>query len=150
MHRLRCILNVRCHGGDMSNLREELRQGLIASYKHRQASGAQCALCGDHSRPLAFHILEASFPEGSSTPAGFVPMSASMGRLRGSYPICSKCAPACKKCGLPIPTEKALELGHKLKAATGNGICQDMQFGLFVQAIFKRIFGIGRFAKTAK
>lgn len=134
----------------MSNLREDLRQGLIASYKHRPADRASCALCGDRSRPLAFHILEASFNEGSSTPSGFVPMSASMGRLRGSFPICSKCAPPCKKCGLPIPTEKVLELGYKLKTSTGNGTCQDIQFGLFVTAIFKRLFGIGRFSKSAK
>lgn len=143
-------MDVRGQGGNMSDLRDELRQGLIESYKHRPANGAQCVLCGDRAKPLAFHILEASFPEGKSTPVGFVSVSASMGRLRGSYPICSKCAPACKKCGLPVPTEKALELGHKLKAAIGNGICQDLRLGLFIQAMLKRIFGAGRFAKIAK
>lgn len=129
----------------MVDQRDRMRQLLIESFKHRTEPGTSCALCGLDSRPLAFHMLEASFTEGDHLPTNFVPMSASNGRVRGSFPICNKCAPACHKCQLPIPTERVLELRHRLGASTGNGICQDMQLGLFVQAIFKRLFKIGRF-----
>jgi hypothetical protein len=133
----------------MSDLREQLRKDLIESYRHRAAGDAACALCGNTTRPLAFHMLEASFSEGNQTPDGFVPMSASRGRVSGSFPICNVCSPPCKKCGLPVPTEKVLELGYRLKARSGNGVCQHIQFGLFLSAILKRLFGIGRFGRRA-
>ncbi len=133
----------------MNGLREQLRDSLIESSKHRAAKGGDvpCALCEVTSRPLAFHMLEVSIDEGARFPKGFVPMSASLGRVRGSFPICNVCAPPCKTCQLPIPTEKVMELGHRLPALTGNGICQHMQFGLFVSALFKRLFGLGRFRR---
>lgn len=131
----------------MSDLREQLRSGLIESYKHRPAKGSPCALCGATARPLAFHILELSIDEGTHYPKGFVPMSASRGRVRGSFPICNVCAPPCKQCQLPLPTEKVLELGHQLHAHAGSGICQHMHFGLFASALFKRLLGRGRFRK---
>ena len=131
----------------MSSMKDQIRDGLLDSYRHRAANGASCALCGNNSRSLAFHMLEASFNEGTSLPKAFTPMSASMGRVRGSFPICDTCAPSCKKCQLPIPTEKVMELGHSLTAVIGNGTCQDIQPGLFVVAFFKSLFGIGRFAR---
>ncbi|MDN7138601.1 hypothetical protein J6J34_10295 [Pseudidiomarina sp. 1ASP75-14] len=133
----------------MSDFREQLRQGLLDSYKHRIEKGCACAICGKEKLPLAFHILEASFSEGEKLPKSFVPMSSSRGRVRGSYPICFSCAPACKKCQLPIPTEKVMEFGHKLHAQTGNGICQHVQMRLLLSAIFKRLFKIGRFGNKA-
>ena len=42
-----------------------------------------------------------------------------------------------------------MELGHKLHANTGNGICQHVQMGLLFSAIFKRLFKIGRFSGKA-
>jgi len=134
----------------MSDLREQLRQGLIDSFKHRIENGCACALCGNTALPLAFHMLEASFNDGAELPDNFVPMSSSMGRTRGSYPICNSCAPACKKCQLPIPTEKVLELGHELNAKTGNGICQDIQIGLLFSALLKRLFKMGRFGNKMR
>ncbi len=98
----------------MNDMREQLRQELLDSYKHRIEKDCACAICGKANVPLAFHMLEASFNEGDNLPESFVPMSASRGRIRGSYPICTSCAPACKKCQLPIPTEKVMELGHRL------------------------------------
>ena len=133
----------------MSDLKEQLRKGLIESYMHRVAGGVSCALCGNTTRPLAFHIIEASFSEGTQTPNGFVPMATSRGRVSGSFPICDVCSPPCKKCSLPIPTEKVMELGHHLKARNGIGVCQHIQFGLLISAIFKRLFGIGRFGRRA-
>ena len=133
----------------MSDFRDQLRQGLLDSYKHRSEKDCVCAICGKTNTPLAFHMLEASFNEEDNLPKSFVPMSSSRGRVRGSYPICSSCAPACKKCQLPIPTEKVMELGHKLHVKTGNGICQHVQIGLLFAAIFKRLFKIGRFGGKA-
>jgi len=133
----------------MSDFRDQLRQGLLDSYKHLIEKDCACAICGKSNAPLAFHMLEASFNEGDKLPEPFVPMSSSRGRVRGSYPICSSCAPACKKCQLPIPTENVMELGHKLHANTGNGICQHVQMGLLFSAIFKRLFKIGRFSGKA-
>lgn len=133
----------------MSDFREQIRQELLASYKHRSGGAAACALCGSKSRPLAFHMLESSFNEGSALPNEFVPMSASMGRVRGSFPICDSCAPPCKKCRLPIPAERVMELGHRLNATNGNGVCQDIQIVLLVGAVFKRLFGLGRFANKS-
>lgn len=133
----------------MSDFREQLRQGLLDSYKYRLEKNCSCAICEKTNIPLAFHMLEASFNEGDNLPKSFVPMSSSRGRVRGSYPICSSCVPACKKCQLPMPTEKVMELGHKLNAITGNGLCQHIQIGLLFSAIFKRIFKIGRFGSKA-
>ena len=133
----------------MNDIREGLRQCLLDSYKHRTEKGCACAICGKVNVLLAFHVLEASFNEGDNLPQSFVPMSASRGRIRGSYPVCTSCAPVCKKCQLPIPTEKVMGLGHKLHARTGNGVCQHIQMGLLFSAIFKRLFKIGRFSNKA-
>tara|TARA_R110002095_G_scaffold66742_4_gene56661 strand:+ start:872 stop:1273 length:402 start_codon:yes stop_codon:yes gene_type:complete len=129
----------------MSDYREQIRQGLLDSYKHRVESNCGCAVCGNTTKPLAFHMLETAFNEADALPSIFTAMSSSRGRIRGSYPICNSCAPACKKCQLPIPTEKVMELGHKLSAHTGSGICKDIKFGLLFSALFKRLFKIGRF-----
>lgn len=134
----------------MGDFRDELRQGLLDSHKHRIEKECSCSICGKANIPLAFHVLEASFDEGSTLPTSFVPMSASRGRIRGSYPICNFCAPACKKCQLPVPTEKVMEQGHKLNANTGNGICQHLQMGLLFSAVFKRLFKIGRFGNKTQ
>jgi hypothetical protein len=133
----------------MSDFRDQLRQSLLDSYKHKIEKDCACAMCGKTNTPLAFHMLEASFNEGEKLPKSFVPMSSSRGRVRGSYPICSSCAPACKKCQLPIPTEKIMELRMTLHAKTANGICQHVHMGLLFCAIFKRLFKIGRFASKA-
>lgn len=131
----------------MSSLKDQLRQGLLDSYKHRIDKDCSCAICGKTKVPLAFHVLEAEFNEGVTLSRGFVPMSASRGRIRGSYPLCDSCAPPCRKCNLPIPTERVLDYGHNIGASNGNGICQHIKFGQFFLAITKRIFKLGRFGK---
>lgn len=133
----------------MNDFRNQLRKDLFESYKHRIIKDCACTICERADTPLAFHILETSFGEGETLPSSFVPMSASRGRVRGSYPICDSCAPACKKCQLPIPTEKIMELGFKLHAQTGNGICQHIQMRLLFSGLFKRLFKIGRFDHKA-
>lgn len=42
-----------------------------------------------------------------------------------------------------------MELGHRLNATNGNGVCQDIQIVLLVGAVFKRLFGLGRFANKS-
>ena len=73
----------------------------------------------------------------------------------GSLPICTQCAPACKKCGLPLPTENVLDYLESLKRGrdsksirAGLGYCQDFHSGLLLQALWKRIFRLGRFGRT--
>ena len=129
----------------MDDHREKMRQGLLDSYKHRLEPNAHCALCGNTTHPLAFHILEGSLNEGIQFPKGFFPMSVSNGRIRGSFPICDCCAPPCKKCKLPIPREKVLEFGYRTGAQKGIGICYDINIRVFATAIFKRFFKLGRF-----
>lgn len=131
----------------MDNYRESIRKSLLESYKHRIETQCSCSMCGKKNLPLAFHMLEASFVEGADFPSSFVPMSSSFKVVHGSYPICISCAPKCKKCGLPVPSEKIMEFGHQLNADYGNGMCEHIQFGLFISALFKRLFKIGRFGK---
>ncbi len=130
---------------NLDGLRAELRK----SFMHRTAADRACAICGNKTSPLAFHILENSFPENAALPTGFVPMSKSMGYVRGSFPVCAACAPPCTKCNLPIPTEKALEFGHKTSSSVGNGVCQDFHAIGFAIALLKKSLGLGRFKKLS-
>lgn len=131
----------------LASTKENLREGLLSSYRHRPSSGDPCALCGEKTRPLAYHVLHASFPDGQSKPQSFVPMSSSMGLTRGSYPLCDKCAPKCGKCQLPIQTEKVLEFGQLMGARPALGVCQHMHLRQLMHAIANRILRRGRFAK---
>lgn len=128
---------------------EGLRTELRKSFMHRMAADCSCAICGNKSNPLAFHILENSFAESAALPMGFIPMSKSMGHVRGSFPICTACAPPCAKCSLPIPTEKALEFGYKSSSRVGNGVCQHFLATGFAIALLKRSLGLGRFKKVS-
>lgn len=128
--------------------REQLRSGLRDSYRHRDVQGAACALCGREQVPLALHVLEVSVNANTPTPPGFLAMSESRGRVLGSYPVCARCAPACKQCQMPVPREKVLEFGHRRDARTGNGVCSEhIHWGTFAAAFVKKALGIGRFAR---
>lgn len=119
---------------------------LQKDFMHRTSDDCSCAVCGDGSKPLAFHVLQKSYTQGNEPPKGFVPMSMSMGAVRGVFPVCTNCAPACSSCKLPIATERVLEFGKTVDAKTGNGICRKhIHFGEFIKVIFKRAFKIGRF-----
>lgn len=125
--------------------RESIRQQLHEGYRHRSADGVACALCGEKGIALAFHMLERSYAEQERRDHRFVPMSASRGRVRGSFPICVGCAPPCRSCDLPIPSEDLLELGHTLGASTGVGVCNHVQWRLLVHSLLKRALRRGRF-----
>ena len=127
------------------NLRAEMSKLMNASYEHRIIDGCVCALCGRAKLPLSLNILVGAFEDGETTPDKFVRTSTSMGYTHGGYPICNICAPTCKKCKLPIPTQKVLTYGETIGADIGNGICRDIHLSQLFMVIFCRIFKIGRF-----
>lgn len=111
----------------------DFSDALKKSWRHRESEGNVCAVCGSSSRPLAHSIIRYAQDEDAPLPDRFVPMSASFGTIRGNFPICNGCAPACDQCGLPIVTDKVLLLYGKLNddlhseespILWGNGICE--------------------------
>ncbi len=127
---------------------DTLAQQLKKDFMHRMSDDCSCAVCGAPSLPLAFHVLQRSYSQNTSTPKGFVPMSMSMGAVRGAFPVCNQCAPACSSCELPIATERVLEFGKSVNANIGNGVCrQHIHLGEFSKALVKRALRIGRFKK---
>lgn len=131
----------------MLGFRNKISKVLLESYKHKNPNDSCCAICGCTDRQLAFHVIEDSFDVGIELPPNFVPLSVSRGKVRGSYPVCSKCSPPCIKCGLPIENEVVMEFSHKINYPTGRGVCRHMHISVLLIAIFKRIFKMGRFGK---
>jgi|GEM_PF-4394924 len=110
----------------------DLSKALKQSWMHRAPDGNACAVCGTDQRPLAYHVMQYAQDEATPLPEGFVPMSASRGTIRGNFPVCDECAPACDRCNLPIVTDgvKATydNLSQRLHSEDtplmwGNGIC---------------------------
>ena len=134
------------------NFRASMRERLIKSYKHRIAEGCSCVICDASDRPLAFHVLEKYLYDGEPAPAGFVPMGdiASMGAVKGSFPVCTKCAPPCPICKLPIDTREVLHFGQSVQARLAVGYCREhihwikvkFVIGSLISKIFNSIFKI--------
>lgn len=121
--------------------RAAIRESLLQSYKHRIEDGCKCAICGATDTPLAFHVLEKSIKEGELAPTGFVPMSASMGYVRGSFPLCKKCAPPCSSCKLPIDSPVARRFGQSVQAKLGVGHCREhIHWKYVLGALISKIF----------
>jgi hypothetical protein len=116
-------------------------------YLHKNRGDIPCSICGATTKPLAFHVLEKSYAQGEETVPGFVPMSEYMGRLSGVFPVCIKCSPACRKCRLPISTERVIEFGIAVGAHKGNGVCEHMHWSVFIEVLWKRSIGLGRFKR---
>lgn len=110
------------------SFRDELRSALIESFKHRACPDEACAICAGRSAPLAFHVFEYAQPETDPCPPGFVAMSSSRGTLRGTFPVCKNCAPACSKCGLPIKTGSVRSF-YRARVRTLNNDEQVLLFG---------------------
>ncbi len=117
------------------NLRSDLREGLLKSYKHRLIDGAACAVCGAEGGLLAGRVIEFAQPEHLPRPDGFVETSASGGTVRGVFPVCIVCAPPCGRCELPVRTsrvrKKFSEMHQRLDSshsplAWGNGSCEHL------------------------
>ena len=97
------------------DLRQSLAAGIEESFKHRVISDVSCAMCGATERAVAMHVVKYAQSESGSLPAGFVPQSASYSTIRGGFPLCDTCAPACPKCQLPVPTKKVKAFYDDLK-----------------------------------
>ena len=139
----------------LSRVLDSVRSGLLRSYRPKKADGVGCACCGKHGVLLSFHAIDYYQEEGRSLPRGFVSMSQSRGVIRGCFPICTKCAPTCRKCGLPKDSETLLEFFQALsrsglpgQVVGGNGRCEHMHASLFFHALVKRVFRRGRFANN--
>ncbi len=103
-----------------SNIRQALRNALLESYKHKAAPGTKCVICGIENSKYAFHVIEfAQYSQG--------------GHVDGSYPICEKCAPPCKKCSLPVQSKLVIQFFKKLQGQNsesvsihwGVGVCSE-------------------------
>ncbi len=132
-------------------LNEKDRLALVKSLKesflHRYVEDIPCAICGRLDLKLATHVIQYAQPQNKSLPTGFLPMSASGGTIRDCFPICEKCAPPYKKCGLPLPTRKVkdflktkrVELSGDIALYYGNGVCREFNLKLFIEAIIDKI-----------
>jgi hypothetical protein len=125
---------------------DELREQLIASYRPRHMPDTRCGLCSAAERPMSMHILEFYHDATIPTPSRFVAMSESRGTRRGSVPVCLSCAPACSKCGLPVPTSWIKKIFDVLQASTprisltfGNGYCRHAHPLLFLLSRIKPV-----------
>lgn len=124
-----------------SDSRNAIREALRESYLHRKAQDCACAICGGRDGELAFHVLEKSVKEGTELPGGFVPMSVSMGFVKGSFPVCSKCAPPCSSCKLPIDSPVVLRYGVSVGARLGVGYCRDhVHWRYVLPALVSKLF----------
>jgi len=110
---------------------DEIRKGLIESYKHRRVEDAVCVACGAKNEPLALHVIEFFHPDSIETPPLLVLMSKSNGTSRGCVPLCRTCCPPCAQCSLPIATPRtkrlvrALTVRHQeIRFVHGNGFCR--------------------------
>ena len=112
----------------MSSFSSKLKE----AWKHRESQGNVCIVCGASGKALAHHVMQYAQDKAASLPDGFVPMSASFSTIRGNFPVCDDCAPACDQCGLPIVTDKVKltfdDLHDHLDSEEspllwGNGIC---------------------------
>lgn len=134
----------------MADFRESMANMLHDSYIHKQHDDLYCAVCGKKGGKLALHVIEYSQDQYKPLPQYFVPMSASRGIIRGSFAVCDECAPPCKRCKLPIYTdkitnffnEKSKELQGNGSLRCGNGICQHIQWGSLFKSLIKKIFHI--------
>ena len=126
-------------GRSMSNdsYRAKIAAALTESYKHRLVEGAACIGCGGSKVRLAMHVLKFAQSDSDPLPTGFVPMSASGGTVRGAFPVCDSCAPACPKCDLPElnSTVRSIHAQLDLKLRNpgavlmlGNGVCKHVKF----------------------
>jgi hypothetical protein len=122
--------------GRVMGFRDVIRSSLIESFKHRLPNAeTACAACGVRNNPLAFHVYQYAQPKDAPFLDGFVPMSASGETLRGTFPLCEKCAPPCRWCGLPTMTNQVRVLFKAVTARLpdpdeyvllyGNGRCTE-------------------------
>lgn len=109
-----------------------------AEISHRDSGGYACALCHNSERDLAFNLLMRSYGKTEKFDDAFVPITAEKDSIRGSFPLCTVCAPSCHKCGLPVATQRVLAFGVGKKAEVGEGICPGHGLREFARALIGR------------
>lgn len=124
-----------------------MRDALMNSYKPRQVQGAQCGFCGALERPVSLHLAD-FYAEPTTVPqhpAKFLGAN-SIGK-RWSIPACTKCAPPCNKCGLPISTHwtrAAIAEFRKItwakKLQQGLGVCRHTHLARELASRFTKPF----------
>ena len=108
--------------------REGMRTLLLQSYLHRRENECACAMCGRRDAPLAFHVIERSFDNDAHDipyEQGFVQFQSSAGYIRGAFPLCTTCAPPCRKCNLPTEPPSVHSFAKKVQGKIGLGICSE-------------------------
>jgi hypothetical protein len=133
--------------------RERMRKPLLESYLHRHVDDCECSMCGQSGVPLAFHVIEKTISDkyGESADApfeqGFVPfasMSSSTGYIRGSFPLCPRCAPPCKKCDLPMDTLSVHNFAISVRGTIALGACREhIHWPSVFKGLLARIFHFG-------
>jgi len=124
----------------MNDWRNDMRDILLESYKHRISKDSSCAACKKTSVPLAFHVLQKSLYNTRVFPDGFVPMSGRGERISGCYPVCTECSPACKVCALPIITRKVREYCTSSNANYGVGVCEHIHPLMDLKELLFKLF----------
>lgn len=109
------------------DFRKELREALLESYQHRAEPGTKCAMCGVENGRYAFHVIEFA----QYTPRG---------HIDGSFPLCEKCAPPCKKCKMPIRTSSVIKFYKKRLAENFKSL--SIHWGVGVCEMHMHILGI--------
>jgi len=126
-----------------NDFREGTRKLLIESYLHRHANECACAMCGRRGVPLAFHVIERSFDnEARDIPyeQGFVQFSPPVGYIRGAFPLCTTCAPPCRKCKLPTEPPSVHRFANSVQGKIGLGICKDHLHWFVVVEVIKHLW----------
>ena len=85
-----------------------LRQATLSISKHSVIEGSSCAKCGEN-RPIALYAIRCVHGLNVRSPEGFMRItSLDKTVINGAFPLCDRCAPPCKKCGLPVMTKSAI------------------------------------------
>ena len=113
--------------------RLRMRDLLLQSYLHKPAADCACSMCGLKGKPLAFHVIEQSFdPDDRAIPydKGFVRFMPSgvlppLNYIRGCFPLCTACAPPCKKCELPTDPLLVQKFASSVQSRIGPGVCTE-------------------------
>lgn len=137
------------------DIRREIAASLHQTYLPTRAPGKCCIICGNDNADVFLHAIECSFDDSIAFPSNFVPMTRLGNWVRGSFPVCVSCSKPCRKCGISIPSDTLMEKIAALQkqypqadVVSGNGICfRHIHLSVFFKALFKRIFGIGRFSR---
>lgn len=122
--------------------RLRMRELLLESYLHRDIDGGACSMCGRSDKPLAIHVIEKTFGNTSEIPyrQGAIYYGYSAGYIGGFFPLCTKCAPPCKKCKLPTDPPRVHDFAVSIQAKLGLGICTDhIHWRYIVQGLVARI-----------